>query len=79
MSIWTKEEAEALRAERGGGNRNAEKKFFARYSEKKLPRPRKGDDHTVWKDFIKQVYIDKRFYDDAGGVCATFLSLCMTL
>jgi hypothetical protein len=95
MSIWTKDDVDKLRPERGGSNENARRKYFARYGnagrypitdqqmllalvialtlvmthrydERRLPRPQKGDDHTVWKDFIKQVYIDKRFCGDAG-------------
>jgi hypothetical protein len=130
MSIWTKDDVDKLRPERGGSNENARRKYFARYGnvgwytiadqqmllallialtlgmkkdarlvmahrydERRLPRPQKGDDHTVWKDFIKQVYIDKRFCGDAGkwpcvNLCMGWRSglllaccaqLCMTL
>lgn len=66
MSTWTQDDVDALKPKNGGSNKNAEAKYFARYDDRRLPRPRKGDDHTVWKDFVQQVYNEKRFYDDQG-------------
>lgn len=66
MSIWTQDDVDQLKPKNGGSNKNAEAKYFAHYDEQRLPRPRKGDDHTVWKDFVQQVYNEKRFYDDQG-------------
>ncbi|KNC81475.1 hypothetical protein, variant [Sphaeroforma arctica JP610] len=67
MSTFTHDEVESLRPENGGSNKIAEETFMGDYSERQLPRPRKGDVHTVWKDFVQRVYIDKEFFVGGRG------------
>eukprot|EP01134_Creolimax_fragrantissima_P007773 CFRG7773T1 len=66
MSTFTHDEVENLRPENGGSNDACDRAYFGRYSSHRLQRPRKGDDHTVWKDFVQRVYIKKEFLDDNG-------------
>ncbi len=55
-----------LKSKNGGGNKKAKKLWLADYENAKKAMPKKGDDLNKYKDFIKKVYEQKKFYKEGA-------------
>jgi len=65
MSNWSKEEVEALKSSKGGGNANNMKRYFSTLPVSSSMWPKPSTKEGERKDFIVSAYCDKSWYTDS--------------